>query len=323
MRLPPVPSASRVALVAGLSALTGLSAAPYGRADEGPAQDEEAIRIVRRSLDAIEAGWALTAYDRASRVRAAINVRGSGPPAVGVTANVVVDRPARRLRLDAAGDVGPLTFVADRRQALLYVQSTAQFARRTAGALAPGEWLATDLTAEIAATRARLDDGYPLLVHRGRGEIDGRPVEVVEDTPAPGTTATYWIDATSFLPRRMVLTGPGSEVVRLDLAYGSGPRPTAAEVSLEGRRSARISITPRYDGSGRVGRLQAVVRPGGGGALTADLTFDWAADPGAGFFEFRPPPATAEVPFGQLASGVLLASAGKLGALLQLLAGLA
>lgn len=307
--------AAGMALVAGLSVPAGLSPASD---DE---RDEEAIRIVRRSLEAMETGWALAAYDRASRVRAAVNVRGTGP-AVGVTANLVVDRAGRRMRLDAAGDVGPLTLLADRERILLHVPATGQFARQAAGSLAPGEWTAVDLTAELAATRARLDAGYPLLVYRGRQEIDGHPVDVVEDTPAPGSTATYWMDATSYLPRRMVVSRPGRGVVRLDLTYGGGSRPTAAELRLEGDRTARISITPRYDGSGRVSRLQAVVRPASGGNLTADLTFDWAPDPGPGFFAFQPPAGAVEVPFQQLVSGVLLTSAGKLGGLLQLLAGL-
>ncbi len=308
--------AKGIVLVGCLSALAGFSPASDG------VPDDEAVRIVQRSLDAIEAGWALSAYDRASRVRAAVNVRGT-QPAVGVTANLVVDRTNRRMRLDTAGDVGPLTLLADRQRILLYVPGTGQFARQAADVPAPGDWMAADLTAEIAAIRARLDAGYPLLVHRGRQEIEGRPVEVVEDTPAPGATATYWIDATSSLPLRMVLERPGRAVVRLDLTYGEGTRPTAVELQLQGDRSARISMTPRYDGSGRLSRLQAVIRPSAGGDLTADLSFDWASDPARGFFEFQPPEGTAQVPFQQLVSGVLLASAGKLGGLLQLLAGLA
>ncbi|MGH7564246.1 MAG: hypothetical protein ACREK5_07465 [Gemmatimonadota bacterium] len=309
-------SAEGTALVGLLSLVAGFSPARDG------VRDEKAIQIVRRCLDAIETGWALQAYDRASQVRAAVNVRGT-QPAVGVTANVVADRAGRRMRIDAAGDVGPLTLLADRERILLYVPATAQFARRAAGALAPGEWMAASLTAEVAAIRTRLDAGYPLLVYRGREEIGGRPMDVVEDTPEPNATATYWIDATSSLPWRVVLSRPGRGDVRLDLTYGNGPRPTAAELQVQGDRSTRISLTPRYDGSGRVSRLQAVARTTTGGTLTTDITFDWAPDTGRGFFGFQPPAGTAEVPFQQLVSGVLLASAGKLGALLQLFAGLA
>ena len=318
------------ALLVALVALTGGSTATERASAERAASDraadigsdERAIQVARRSLDAIEAGWALSAYDRASSVRAAVNVRGT-QPAMGLTANVVADRVGRRVRLDAAGDVGPLTLVADRGQALLYVPATRQFARRASGALAPGEWLAADLTAELAAVRARLDAGYPLLVYLGRQEIAGRPADVVEDTPEPGTTATYWIDATTSLPRRVVLSRPGRGDVRLDLSYDRGPRPTGAELLLQGNRSVRISLTPRYDESGRLSRLQAVAGSVNGGTLTADITFDWAPKAGRAFFRFQPPRGTAEVPFQQLASGVLLASAGKLGALLQLFAGLA
>lgn len=291
--------------------------------DGGPAAwrpaDEKAIQIVRRTLDAVERGWALAAYDRASRVRTAINLRGTSP-VVGITANLVVDRSARRLRLDAAGDVGPLTLTGDPQRLLLYVPSLAQFARRSGG-LGVGDWLGADLTEEMAAIRSRLDAGYPLLVYRGREEIDGRPVEVVSDTPEPGATATYWIDATSFLPRRIVVSGAGRGEMQVDLAYGSGPRPVRADVVSHGDRELRLVLTPSYDGTGRVSRLQTVATPAAGGSLTTDLSFDWSPDTGAGFFAFRPPDGAVEVPFQQLATGVLLSAAGKLGAILQILSG--
>ncbi len=308
-------SAEGTALVGLLSAVAGFSPARDG------VRDEKAIQIVQRCLDAIESGWALSAYDRASRVRAAVNVRGTRP-AVGVTANVVMDRPGRRMRIDAAGDVGPLTLLVDRERILLYAPATAQFARRTAGSLAPGAWMAANLAAEVAAIRARLDAGYPLLVYRGREEIGGRAMDVVEDTPEPGATATYWIDASTSLPWRVILSRPGRGDVRLDLTYGNGPRPTAAELQIWGEPSVSISLTPRYDGSGRVSRLQALARTTTSGTLTTDLTFDWSPDTDRGFFDFQPPAGTAEVPFQQLVSGVLLASAGKLGALLQIFSGL-
>jgi hypothetical protein len=280
--------------------------------------DEKAIQIVRRTLDAVERGWALAAYDRASRVRTAVNLRGASP-VVGVTANLVVDRSARRMRLDAAGDIGPLTLIGDPQRLLLYVPSLAQFARRPG--LGAGEWLRTDLTAEVAAIRSRLDAGYPLLAYRGREVIDGQPVEVVVDTPEPGATATYWIDATSFLPRRFVLTGAGRGEVRVDLAYGGGPRPVRADVVSRGDRELRLVLTPSYDGTGRLSRLQAVVTPSGGGPLTTDLSFDWSPETNPGFFAFQPPGGAVEVPFQQLATGVLLTAAGKLGSILQILSG--
>ena len=303
-----------------LVALAVPAARDAGSAPQRP-RDEEAIRIVRRTLDAVEPGWALAAYDRASRLRTAINLRGTRP-AVGVTANLVVDRGARRIRLDAAGDVGPLTLTGDPQRLLLYVPSLEQFARHPGG-LGVGEWLGIDLTGEMAAIRSRLDAGYPLLVHRGREEIDGRPVEVVSDTPEPGATATYWIDATSFLPRRIVLSGAGRGEVRVDLAYGAGPRPVRADVVLRGDRELRLVLTPSYDGTGRVSRLQTVATPAGGGTVTIDFSFDWSPGTGAGFFTFQPPTGTVEVPFEQLATGVLLTAAGKLGPILQILSGLA
>ncbi len=305
----------------GAAALLALAIPPVhdaGSAALRPA-DEKAIQVVRRTLDAIERGWALAAYDRASRVRTAINLRGT-QPVVGITANLVVDRGAGRMRLDAAGDVGPLTLTGDPQRLLLYVPSLAQFARRSGG-LDAGEWLQADLTGEVAAIRSRLDAGYPLLVYRGREEIGGRPVEVVSDTPEPGATATYWIDATSFLPLRIVLSGAGRGDVQVDLVYGAGPRPVRADVVSRGNRELRLVLTPSYDGTGRVSRLQAVATPAGGGSLTTDLSFDWSPDPGAGFFAFQPPAGAVEVPFQQLATGVLLTAAGKLGAILQILSG--
>jgi hypothetical protein len=70
-----------------------------------------------------------------------------------------------------------------------------------------------------------------------------------------------------------------------------------------------------------VSRLQAVATPAGGGSLTTDLSFDWSSDTGPGFFAFQPPEGAVEVPFQQLATGVLLTAAGKLGAILQILSG--
>jgi hypothetical protein len=305
----------------GGAALLALAIPPVhdgGSAALRPA-DEKAIQVVRRTLDAIERGWALAAYDDAPRVRTAINLRGTNP-VVGITANLVVDRRNRRLRLDAAGDVGALTLTGDRERLLLYVPSLSQFARRSGGVGGWG-WVRTSLTAELAAIRSRLDAGYPLLVYRGREEIDGRPVEVVTDTPEPGTTATYWIDAESFLPRRIVLAGGGRGETRVDLAYGAGPRPVRADVVSRGDRELRMVLTPSYDGTGRVSRLQAVATPTGGGSLTTDLAFDWSPDTGPGFLAFQAPEGAVEVPFQQLATGVLLTAAGKLGAILQILSG--
>lgn len=304
----------------GTAAILGLAIAPvHGASSPDPRPvDEKAIRIVRGTLDAIERGWALAAYDQASRVRAAVNLRGANP-ALGVTANLVVDRSARRMRLDAAGDIGPLTLTGTPQGMLLYVPSLEQFARGPG--LEAGAWLQTDLSGEVAAIRSRLDAGYPLLVYQGREEIDGRPVEVVRDTPEPGATATYWIDAASSLPRRIVLTGAGRGEMRLDLAYGAGPRPVRADLVSRGEREVRLVLTPGYDGTGRVSRLQAVATPDGGGSLTTDLSFDWSPQTGAGFFTFQPPGGAVEVPFEQLATGVLLTAAGKLGSILQILSG--
>ena len=141
------------------------------------------------------------------------------------------------------------------------------------------------------------------------------------DTPEPGATATYWIDAATFLPRRFVLTGPGRGEVRVDLAYGGGPRPVRADVVTRGDRELRLVLTPSYDGTGRVSRLRAVATPAGGSALTTDLSFDWSPDTGAGFFAFQPPAGAVEVSFQQLTTGVLLTAAAKLGAILQILSG--
>lgn len=304
----------------GSAAIVALAIAPvHGASSPAPGPtDEKAIRIVRGTLDAIERGWALAAYDRASRVRAAINLRGANP-SVGVTANLVVDRSARRMRLDAAGDVGPLTLTGNPQGMLLYVPSLEQFARGPG--LDAGAWLQADLSAEVRAIRARLDAGYPLLVYQGREEIDGRPVEVVKDTPEPGATATYWIDAATSLPRRIVLTGTGRGELRVDLAYGAAPRPVRADLVSRGEQELRLVLTPSYDGTGRVSRLQAVASPAGGGSLTTDLSFDWSPETGGGFFSFQPPGGAVEVPFQQLATGVLLTAAGKLGPILQILSG--
>jgi hypothetical protein len=64
-----------------------------------------------------------------------------------------------------------------------------------------------------------------------------------------------------------------------------------------------------------------VATPTGGGSVAIDLSFDWSPETGAGFFAFQPPEGAVEVPFQQLATGVLLTAAGKLGAILQILSG--
>ena len=101
--------------IAALAVTFGSPAAEVARA-QTPA-DPRALEIARRSLDAVREGWALGRYDDATRVRAAVNVRGAG--AQGVTANLVpvAERPlhsASRIegRVGAA-HCEQLEFIAD------------------------------------------------------------------------------------------------------------------------------------------------------------------------------------------------------------------
>ncbi|CAN5285368.1 hypothetical protein BH18GEM1_BH18GEM1_02490 [soil metagenome] len=299
-----------VVLVAG-----GVSAASVAKAHSG---DERAVAIAQRALDAVENGWRLGQYDAARRVRAAVNLRGGG---AGLTANVVADRAGRRYRVDAAGDIGPLTLYANAEQAALHVPGLGQYARRSAGPLAPGATLSRSLRAEFAAMRARLDQGYGELVYRGDETLDGAAVHRIDDSPAPGVTASYWIDAGSYLPRRIVLVRPGRQNLQVDFRYGGGPRPNRVDAYLRGQHDVRLAITPRYDESGRMAQLHAVSRVAGGGEFTTDVNLDWSPSVGVGYFSFTPPAGAQEVPFEQLASGVVFAAAGKLGALLPLFTG--
>jgi hypothetical protein len=281
--------------------------------------EPRAIEIARRALDAVRDGWALARYDEAARVRAAINLRGAG--AQGVTANLVIDRATPRWRLDAAGGVGPLTLWAMPDGVALHVPSLGQYARRSGGDLARMGGEASGLDGEVAAMRSRLDGGYTELSLAGEETIAGAATWRLDDRIEPGTTASYWIDQRSHLPRRIVLDRPGRKDVRVDLAYGSGPRPTSATVTLQGQRDVEVRLTPTYEGSGRVSRVQVVTQPSGGARVTTDVTLDWSPAIAAGFFRFTPPTGATEVPFGQLSQGALLMAAGALGGLLPVILG--
>lgn len=287
-------------------------------AQESGGPDERAIEIARQALDAIESGWALAQYDAAQRVRAAINVRGGGPTSIGITSNFVVDRTARRWRLDAGGDVGPLTLYADREQMTLFSPYLEQFARSQAGVLTLGGGSGDGLVAQVTATRQRLDRGYRLLRYVGEETINGALAHRIEDTPAPGTTATYWIDTVTRLPRLAELARPGRKDVRIEFHYGSSSRPTRVEIYVEGEHDVQSTATLRYDGMGRVSQVHAVSRVGGGDEFTSDINVNWSPNVVAGFFSFNPPVGAQEVPFQQLVSGLLFAAANKLAAILPL-----
>lgn len=306
-------SAARVA--AALLALGLSQAAARAQSPEG----SRAISIGRQALDAVRQGWALARYDEARQVRAAINLRGAGSQ--GVTANLVLDRGSPRWRLDAAGGVGPLSLWAMPDRVALHVPSLKQYATRAGGDLARLAGEAGRLDAEVAAMRGRLEGGYTALSLGGEETIGGAATWRLDDRLEPGTIASYWIDQASHLPRRIVLDRPGRRDVRIELAYGSGPRPSGAIVYLQGQRDVEIRLTPTYERSGRVSRVQIVTRPAGSSPITTDITVDWSPSMGAEFFRFTPPAGASEVPFGQLSQGVLLMAAGALGGLLPVFLG--
>lgn len=300
--------------------LSGILALGTGGVARGQtAGDTRASEIAGRALDAVRRGWALGRYDDARQVRAAINLRGAG--AQGVTANLVVDREGPRWRLDVAGGIGPLTLWALPDRIALHVPSLEQHATRAGGDLARMAAGAGRLDAEVAAMQSRLAAGYAELTLGGEETVDGAATWRLDDRPEPGTTASYWIDQDSHLPRRIAIDRPGRRDVRVELAYGAGPRPVRAVVYMQGQRDVQVTLTPTFDASGRVARVQAVTIPAGGSAITTDLTFDWMPDTGASFFRFSPPAGSREVPFGQLSQGVLIMAAGALGALLPVLLG--
>lgn len=294
-------------------ALTGRPAP----ADPVSATDDRATEIALGSLAAMERGWALSAYDRAPRVRASVNLRGRG---LGVTANAVLDRPGRRWRLDAAGDIGPLTLLVAEGSALLHVPAFGQHARGAAGGLAPGATVGRSLAAEVATMRARLEAGYDGLAWRGEETLGGHRVHRLVEQGA-GETATYWIDAGTSLPRRIALERPGGKALRVDFTYGAGPRPTRVDIRVTGERELTVVASPAYDGQGRAKHLHLSVRPAGAAPLEADVNLDWAPRLADGFFRLAPPADSRSVPFAQLAQGVMFQAAGVLGALARVLGG--
>ena len=312
-------SSLRTLFAAALLALVAAPASALAVPVPVRAVDPEATAVALRALAAIERGWALGRYDQAARVRATVNLRGTN--GLGVTANLALDRPARRWRLDTAGDVGPLTLYVDATRATLHVPALRQFATRAAGFLAPGASVGRSLAGEVAAMRGRLEAGYTPLVYRGEEALDGAPVHVLEDTPAPGSTATYWIDARTNLPRRVVIARATGQPTQLDFGYGSSPQPSRVTVTFGGARPVRLTITPRYDQVGRASRLALSGRMADGTGIDADVNLLWAARLGDGYFRFAQPAGAQQVGFDQLASGVLFAAAGKLGPLASIFLG--
>jgi hypothetical protein len=293
--------------------------APAGVLRAQSAGEATASEIASRALDAVRRGWALARYDEARQVRAAINLRGGGSE--GVTANLVVDRATPRWRLDVAGGLGPLTVWALPDRTALHVPSLGQHASRAGGDLARMVAAADRFDAEVVAMRSRLAAGYDALTLAGEETIDGAATWRLDDRPEPGTTASYWIDQRTHLPRRIAVDRPGRRDVRVELSYGAGPRPVRAVAYLQGQRDVQVTLTPSYDSAGRVARVQAVTVPSGGSTVTTDVTLDWSPGMGASFFRFAPPEGSREVSFGQLSQGVLLMAAGALGALVPLILG--
>ncbi|HJU87560.1 MAG TPA: hypothetical protein VJ788_09355 [Gemmatimonadota bacterium] len=304
---------SATLLLAGALALGGFDEAARAQTSG----DARANEIASQALDAVRSGWALARYDAARQVRAAINLRGAGTQ--GVTANLVVDRDGPRWRLDVAGGVGPLTLWAMPDRIALHVPALEQHASRAGGELARLAAQAGRIDAQVAAMQARLGAGYAELTLGGEEMIDGAATWRLDDRPEPGTTASYWIDQRSHLPRRIAIDRPGRRDARIELAYGSGSRPVRVTAYQQGQRDVQVTLTPTYHPDGRVARIQAVAVPAGGSPITTDVTFDWSPGMGASFFRFEPPAGSREVSFGQLSQGVLIMAAGALGALLPLL----
>ncbi|MDX1623974.1 MAG: hypothetical protein R3199_08330 [Gemmatimonadota bacterium] len=278
--------------------------------------DERAVEIALRALDAIERGWAIGAYG--DRARVSVNARGAS--GFGATMNVVIDPPGRRWRLDAGGDVGPLALAVRGDAATLHVPGLAQWARRRAGALARVARPAASIAAEIAAMRARLRAGYPGLVYRGEEAVHGVSAHRIDDTAAPGTTVSFWIDAGSDLPRRIAVDRHGGGDVRIDLRYGEGPVPIRIEATISKSPPIRVVATLHYDGAGRVRRIDGLLRSGGS-ELEADVTVRWSTGADPGFFDLEIPAPARRVAFAQLARGIALQAAGSLGPIVRGLLG--
>lgn len=311
------PASPPIAALAGAALLfVAPSLAPPAAAQSPRPDAARATEIALGSLDAVRRHWALDRYAEAGRLRARINLRGGAGIDVGVTANAVVDRRARRWRLDASGDVGPLTLVVNPARALLYVQPLDQRAEGASGGLS-GAFLGANPAAEVDRMRANLADGYGALTLRGEESVGGVPAWRLEESPEPGVTATYWIDQRTSLPLRVALDRPGRDDLRVEFGYGAGPRPTRVAAYVQGRRDVQVVASPAYDGSGRARHVHVEATVAGGGSYAVDLTLDWSPSVAPGFFDWNPPGSARSVPFPQLLQGVLFSAAGKLGGLLS------
>lgn len=311
------PSPQPIVRLVGAATLLLAGLAPPAAAQSGDgAGDARASEVALASLEAIRESWAVERYAEAARVRARINLRGGAGVDVGVTASAVVDRPGRRWRLDASGDVGPLTMVAGPGRALLYVQPLDQRAEGDAGPLAAA-FLAADPAAELARMRANLEAGRAALALVGEETVGGALAWRLEESPEPGTTATYWIDQRTALPLRVALDRPGRDDLRVEFGYGAGPRPTRVAVYAQGRRDVQVVASPAYDAAGRARTVHVDATVAGGGSYAVDLMLDWAPSVAPGFFRWAPPATARSVPLPQLLQGVLFSAAGKLGGLLS------
>ena len=146
-----------------------------------------------------------------------------------------------------------------------------QYATRSAGGLATlaSQWGRLD--AEVVAMRARLDEGYGNLSLAGEESIDGRVTWRLDDRPEPGTTTSYWIDQGTHLPRRIAIDRPGRRDVRIDLAYGSGPRPSRAVAYLQGQRDVQLTLSPAFERTGQHNRSGTVTLGGLVGVYIAHI----------------------------------------------------
>lgn len=307
---------TRVTLTSAVAIVTSLPTVGWGQAVD------RAAEIALRSLDAVENEWVLVRYDEVDRARASVNLRGvSGTVEnLGLTANLVADRGDPGWRLDVGGDIGPLTMVVSSETAGLLVPGLQQHALARSESISTFS-MAGSLTREVSLARGRLERNSAVLRYDGEEPIGGRPAHRLVEVLSPGVTTTYWVDATTYLPRRVRTDRPGRRDVTVDFEYESGPRPSRIEAYFEGERDVLTVTSPEYEESGRVSRFQVTVRVAGGDELTIDVTFDWSPAIPAGFFRFEPPPGSQEVPFDQLAQGVMFVAAGRLSSLIAVLMG--
>lgn len=292
-----------VCLAVGVSALAATSL-----------RDDRASEIALRSVEAMEREWALTAYDAIDQLRAAIDMSGgSANRQFMLTSDLAVDKPSRRVKVDASGDVGPVTLFASEQKATLFAPALQQYASK---ALEPKAGFKPTVQDHVEAVKLLLETGSVPLEYLGEEPVESYSTHRIRHAQDEETMVDYWIDIETDLPRRIEVTKESTKEVRLDLYYEMGSQPSRLEAEITRNKPVHVTLKPQYEASGRVSKLQMKsTLPKG--EVVANVDLDWMPTLSPDFFEFSAPEGAREVKFEQLVSGLVIVTLGKLGPVLR------